>query len=728
MALLLGDLARLDLADGGIGLSVVVVDNASNQPVQLSDEPGLDVRLLRLEENTGGSGGFSRGMEAVLREGTAGDSRELLWLLDSDARVEAGALGPLVQALDRHPELAGVGSALVDPTTGAVFEAGGEVDPRTGEYLQALPAGWDKRDVVPAGYIAACSLLVRRSPVERSGVMADLFISGDDVEWCYRISERTGLGFAAVTASRVRHPSPDKMRTWGRYYASRNAFQAMTAAGVRGRLPRLRRALREVGRAVCQVMVGRDDLAKLHLAGLRDARLGLRGAAPAGSISFEAFRPLAELDTAIKDLLKRVRGRVLLRPGSLSDPSVLLRSLNAVCVSPDVAPAAPVRGWMATASRAVSGLVGSPGYGIAVVSARGKPEDWLAGRVVVTVAEGGGFTIRRINRIERARRLIATLTKGSSEALRLMRPPADEAAGAAPAAIESSASPTPTLSIVILSYNRWDALQRTLNALAEDPATRGSEVIVVDNASVDGTPDKLRTNYPGAKVVVLRRNIGVAGFNEGVRASTGDAVLILDDDAHPGAGVLDQALALLARRPDIAAVSLHPRTLSTRESEWTFAGRASERWPIMGCGNLIRRTAWDRAGGYEESFFLYRNDVDLAMKLLSAGYKVQFNPEWVVWHESDGTKSLRWFEGATRNWIWLCRRHGLGADRVKAMAAGWLWAHRLAGWSPGAHGGVMRGAFAGLLQRAAPLPPSCRKGRGMREYLAARNLGGSPRS
>jgi GT2 family glycosyltransferase len=291
----------------------------------------------------------------------------------------------------------------------------------------------------------------------------------------------------------------------------------------------------------------------------------------------------------------------------------------------------------------------------------------------------------------------------------------------------SAQAPPPTLSIVILSYNRWEALDKTLGALAEDPGVRGGEVIVVDNGSVDGTPDKLKAKYPGARLIGLKRNVGVAGFNEGVRAATGDAVLILDDDAHLAAGVLEKALALLGSRPDVAAVSLHPLHPGTRSSEWAFAERDQpglrERWPIMGCGNLVRKTAWDRVGGYEESFFLYRNDVDLAMKLLAAGDKVYFDPQWVVWHDSPAErKSPRWFEQATRNWVWLCRRHGRGMDRVLAMLAGWAWAHRLAGWSIAEHVSVLRGVTLGLLSRVPRLPAASRLPGAMRSYLQARGL------
>src|SRR5207253_932781 len=101
------------------------------------------------------------------------------------------------------------------------------------------------------------------------------------------------------------------------------------------------------------------------------------------------------------------------------------------------------------------------------------------------------------------------------------------------------------------------------------------------------------------------------------------AVLILDDDAHREPAALEAALALLGQRPSIGAVALHPRHPASGASEWPFAERArteaEERWPVMGCGNLVRTDAWRAVGGYEEGFFLYRNDVDLALKLLAAG-------------------------------------------------------------------------------------------------------------
>ncbi len=139
VGLLLADLAGLRLTGR---LSVILVDNASEQPLaDLAAPEGLEVRHLRLESNTGGSGGFNAGMACALAEGRPGDPDEAFWLLDSDARVFPDTLLHLLTALDEDPGLAAVGSALVEPGTGTVFVAGGFIDRRTGEYVQPLPPG-----------------------------------------------------------------------------------------------------------------------------------------------------------------------------------------------------------------------------------------------------------------------------------------------------------------------------------------------------------------------------------------------------------------------------------------------------------------------------------------------------------------------------------------------------------------------------------------------------------
>jgi GT2 family glycosyltransferase len=294
-----------------------------------------------------------------------------------------------------------------------------------------------------------------------------------------------------------------------------------------------------------------------------------------------------------------------------------------------------------------------------------------------------------------------------------------------------------TLSIIILSHNRPDALEKTLSALTSDPALKGAEIIVADNASNEGTLDRLRVKFRDARFIDLPENKGIAGFNAGVSRAKGDVVLILDDDARPAPGVIDKAVALLASRPDLAAVALHPRHPGNERSEWPFVvsdgtGKLSsacpwstptDRFPVMGSGNLVRRDAWSRVGGYEEPFFLYRNDVDLALKLLASGDGVYFDPAWVVWHDSPATaaKSLRWFELATRNWVWLCRRHARGRWKPLGILLGWLHTHRLAGRSPRAHWHTLWGLIDGLWSAPPPLPETClRDGKAFRSLMRLR--------
>ena len=711
--LLLGDLAGLRVP-AGVALDVLVVDNASEPPLRAE---GARVSLLRARRNEGGSGGFNAGMAAAMSRGTPHAEGEFLWLLDSDVRLDEGALGPLLEALESDAGAVAAASGLHEPASGAGFEAGGYIDRASGEYVQQTPGGAETRRVE---YAAACSLLVPRWAAEAAGPMGEFFVSGDDVEWCLRLARATGGHVLAVPSSRAVHPRPDRMRTGARYFAARNAFAAMEAAGCGVRC-RLRRALREVGRAACQTMMGRDDLARLHLQGLRDALDGVRGPMPP-DLKFEAPRPLETLPAAIREAVgARGVGRVSLGLALDVDADRVAASLRRLAVNP-----ARVRDgaeWSSRiARRSLRRLLTGPPHDLAVVSARGRPVDWMAGRVLVTVWEGG-FVIRRIRRRERAAALARVLWEGAGVSWRLSRA---RPASPGPKPALSPATRRGTVAVVVVSYNRAGALLKTLEALAADTDFAGAPVIVVDNGSSDGTPERLRESRgENVTLVALEENLGIAAYNRGVAQAEADYVLILDDDARPDAGAVAGAAALLDARPDLAGVALHPRHPENGRSEWGFAprARATEAWPFMGCGNLVRRSDWLRAGGYEPAFFLYRNDTDLALTFLAMGRGVHFNPAWVVWHDSPAAarKSPRWFRLATRNWVWVCKRHGAGATRAAAILRGWAWAHRLAGLSVGSHLRVLCGVLAGLLRRAPALPTGIvSDGTGLRGLLAAR--------
>lgn len=770
LRLLLQDLARLDTdLPGGarIELSVLVIDNASDPPLQkvvenVRAEVGtLDLRIERLASNVGGSGGFNAGLARWLSEPMAKDGgEEMLWLLDSDARVEPGCLIELVRTLHEDQGLAVVGSALVDPDSGRVFELGGRIDRRTGEYVQPLPEGGSIEGPIRVEYVAACSMLVRRSAAERAGLLRDLFLNGDDVEWCLRITRVTGLAIAAVPASRAVHPHPDRMRTGARYYAARNAPAAIDAAlgdepSWRRRWVRLARCVREVGRAVGQRLVGRNDLAELHIRGVRDASRGITGAAPEPLV-FEPFVPVAGLAEAVqRELATQGPGaRVVIRRGCGVDEAALGRELRARCIDPILLPEEPP-----AIVDGLARLLLGPRRGMAVVSARSRPSDWLLARRIASVTPEG-FIMRRVGHLTSVAGVAGLVTRGGWWSLRVAARalpavvPSARTTPNAPAASATAAFPSPakalvevkslaplppvrlpSLSVLILSYNRWGKLEHTLRKVAQDPSLRGAQVIVADNGSTDGTPSKLAAGFPEVESIALGHNRGVGAFNRAAKRATGDVLFILDDDAWPEPGAVERALRVLADRAEIAAVPLHPRHPASRASEWPFAEGPHDpeglrdRWPVMGCGNLVRRAAWDHVGGYDEGFFLYRNDTDLAMKLLECGYGVHFDPALVVWHDSPAAarKSRRWFELATRNWLWLCRRHGAGWSGLTMAAMGAAHAHRLAGWRIGDHLAAARGWWEGITRRVPPTSymdvSGERRGRALRDLMTLRFSG-----
>lgn len=259
-----------------------------------------------------------------------------------------------------------------------------------------------------------------------------------------------------------------------------------------------------------------------------------------------------------------------------------------------------------------------------------------------------------------------------------------------------------------------------------------AEIIVVDNASTDGSDELVRGGFPDCRVIRNETNTGVAAFNRGAEAAAGTYLLILDDDAWPEGDSLNRALSFLHREPGVAAVMLQPVHPRSGALEWPFDGvpDLTRNWPDLRCANLIRREAWDAVGGYEERYFLYRNDTDLALKLLGAGLDVAYHPAWRGMHDSPhiAVRRVRWFTLSTRNWCWMCRRHARGIRAVGPMLLGWLWAHRLAGASLSRQWAALRGGLAGVLTPPPPLPTIVRRdGRGLSRLIGLkRSLRDSP--
>lgn len=437
------DLRGLDLSlpDGGrIQADLIVIDNASAEPLAAIPTPqGWDVGVVRLRTNTGGSGGYNAGMALAIRNGhESGDMPEFLWLLDSDARPERGALRGLIEAIDSDPGFVIMGSAIGHPHDGSIFEVGGRIERVFGQFGPQF--GEDKpapSEVVEVGYTAACSALVRSEAVERVGLFPDVFLNGDDVEWCYRLAHESGGKVGATQGSRVRHPYWVAAGvTRRRYIVARNAFGPIDALGLGWRV-RLFRALREIPKALAQVMIGREDLAELHLRGLEDAAAGrLVGAGAMFELPIEAFEPLSRANKVLGAYEKELRGtrafvhpRVLLCEESAGRLESALAALG-VEIEPIERGEYPIeREWIgAGVLGALCRLLRAPPHAVAVIPVRGRPNAWCRGRIQIQVTPDAMI----VTRCERGRMIggaARTTLRGIRVSIRLARRRAARSAG-----------------------------------------------------------------------------------------------------------------------------------------------------------------------------------------------------------------------------------------------------------------------------------------------------------
>jgi N-acetylglucosaminyl-diphospho-decaprenol L-rhamnosyltransferase len=217
---------------------------------------------------------------------------------------------------------------------------------------------------------------------------------------------------------------------------------------------------------------------------------------------------------------------------------------------------------------------------------------------------------------------------------------------------------------VLVSYESRDLVLAALASLREHGGVP-LDVVVVDNASTDGTVTAVRDRHPRARLLANPDNRGfAAASNQGWRAGRAPLVLFLNPDAEVTAGAVGVLADVLDARSDAAIVG--PRTLSEDGSVQVSTGEdltiASERrqrrlvrgvrardprrlseaderhsrphepdW-VSGACLLARRSALEALGGFDEGFFLYEEDADLCRRARAAGWRVLFTPEAVVRH------------------------------------------------------------------------------------------------
>lgn len=247
----------------------------------------------------------------------------------------------------------------------------------------------------------------------------------------------------------------------------------------------------------------------------------------------------------------------------------------------------------------------------------------------------------------------------------------------------------PRVTVVVVAYQSGGYLQPCIDSLAAQ-SFADFEAVVVDNASTDGSVDALRPPDARFRVDRAGENLGFAAANNrAVRASAAPYVALLNPDATADPGWLAALVAAVQADPRRASVGSlqvrledagrldgvgdvwHAAGLAWRAGEGWSADRAPGDGPILGpCGAaaLYRREAFLEAGGFEERFFCYCEDVDLALRLRLLGHASWRASAAVVRHAgsaiSGRASDFTLFHGH-RNRVWTFLRNTPG---------GWFWA------------------------------------------------------
>jgi N-acetylglucosaminyl-diphospho-decaprenol L-rhamnosyltransferase len=225
------------------------------------------------------------------------------------------------------------------------------------------------------------------------------------------------------------------------------------------------------------------------------------------------------------------------------------------------------------------------------------------------------------------------------------------------------------VSVLIVTYRCRDEARACLRSLEETTQGLDAEVVVVDNASGDGTAEMVRDEFPAVRLLALDENLGfAAGVNLAADAAEGEFLLLLNPDTEVHEGAVERIVEFARAHPQhglYGGRTLWPDGRVCAGSCWgqpslwslvCFATMLSSvfkgsrlfdpeslgGWErdsvrevgiVTGCLLLAPRTVWERLGGFDTRFFMYGEDADLSMRAWAAGYRPAITPDCVITHE-----------------------------------------------------------------------------------------------
>lgn len=286
---------------------------------------------------------------------------------------------------------------------------------------------------------------------------------------------------------------------------------------------------------------------------------------------------------------------------------------------------------------------------------------------------------------------------------------------------------TPQLSLFSVIIPNWNGkrfLQTCLDALAQQ-VYPNIEVIIVDNASHDGSQVFIRENYPHVNLIELPENRGFTGAcNAGMQAARGEYISLLNNDTEVDRNWASAVVAAFEHHTEIGSVASKMLLFEKRDhihttgDFFTLDGRAGNRgvWELdegqynkdeyvfSACGgsSVYRREMLDQIGLLDDDFFFSGEDVDLGWRAQLAGWRCLYTPAAIVYHHlsaTGGGVTASYYDG--RNLIFilvknypsaLWRKHGMSVLRAQWRLMG----DALKAWRGAAARARLRGMLAGL--------------------------------
>lgn len=234
-----------------------------------------------------------------------------------------------------------------------------------------------------------------------------------------------------------------------------------------------------------------------------------------------------------------------------------------------------------------------------------------------------------------------------------------------------------SLNIIVVSFNTKDLTLACLRSVYAQTKDTPFELIVVDNASRDGSAEAIAAEFPQLRLVCSLENLGFAGANNlAAQEVTGEYLLLLNPDTvvldgaidmlmsfarnHPENGIyggktlfFDGSLnhASCWRKPSAWSVFCYGVGLTSifRRSNW-FDPEAYGSWPrdsvrevdiVSGCLFLIKKSLWDQLGGFDPAFFMYAEEADLCLRARKSGARPIITPEAVIVHYGGASEKVR---------------------------------------------------------------------------------------